>query len=136
VVALGISATGLVLLAATVSSGGAVAMVAAVLGYGLVYLGLGAAGPSENDLLHRRVESSGRATALSVQSLVLQIVGALAGVTAAVLPAGPLPWLLAAAVLLTAALAWAHPTEPPRRQVLTERAAARPAEKAGPGLRS
>ncbi|HYO32516.1 MAG TPA: MFS transporter [Nocardioidaceae bacterium] len=118
VVALGISTAGLLLLGATVTSDGALAMVAAATGYGLVYLGLGAAGPSENDLLHQRVDSSGRATALSVQSLVLQIVGALAGVTAAVLPAGPLPWLLAAVVLVAAALGWAsRPAGPSRRQV-------------------
>jgi len=117
VMALGASAVGLLLLAATVTSDGAVAMVAAAMGYGLVYLGLGAAGPSENDLLHRRVDSSGRATALSVQSLVLQIMGALAGVTAAVLPVGPLPWLLAAGVLVTALLVWARPSGPPERQV-------------------
>lgn len=102
------SATGLLVLAATVSSTGAASLTLAVAGYALVYLGLGAAGPSENDLLHRRVDTSGRATALSVQSLSLQLVGAAGGLVTGVLPAGPLPWLLGATVLLAGALLWAR----------------------------
>ncbi|MET7368094.1 MFS transporter [Streptomyces sp. NPDC005566] len=102
------SATGLLVLAATVSSNGATALTLAVAGYALVYLGLGSAGPSENDLLHRRVDTSGRATALSVQSLSLQLVGAAGGLIAGVLPAGPLPWLLGATVLLAGTLLWAR----------------------------
>ena len=84
----------------------------AATGYGLVYLGLGSAGPSENDLLHRRVTSAGRATALSVQSLALQLVGALSGLLIGVLPPGPIPWLLGGAVLLTGALLWIHRGQP------------------------
>ncbi|WP_329214208.1 MFS transporter [Streptomyces sp. NBC_00683] len=102
------SATGLLVLAATVSSTGAASLTLAAAGYALVYLGLGAAGPSENDLLHRRVDTSGRATALSVQSLSLQLVGAAGGLVTGVLPAGPLPWLLGATVLLAGALLWAR----------------------------
>ncbi|MBT2450863.1 MFS transporter [Streptomyces sp. ISL-43] len=105
---LGTSASGLLLLGATAAAAGAGSMILAVIGYGLVYLGLGAAGPSENDILHRRVPSAGRATALSVQSLTLQLTGAATGLIVSLLPAGPLPWLLGGAVLLAGALLWMH----------------------------
>ncbi|WP_157252881.1 MFS transporter [Nonomuraea typhae] len=100
------SACGLLLLGATALSTGASATVLAAAGYGLVYLGRGCAGPSENDLLHRRVTRAGRATALSVQSLAMQLIGALTGLLVGVLPRGPVPWLLAGAVLLAGALLW------------------------------
>ncbi|WP_432005996.1 MFS transporter [Streptomyces parvus] len=112
---LGSAAAGLTLLgitAATSSATDTLATATAAAGYGLVYLGLGIAGPNENDLLHRRVDSSGRATALSVQSLALQLCGAGAGLVAGVLPLGPLPWLLAAAVLLGGALLWVRRAAP------------------------
>ncbi|NEB57874.1 MFS transporter, partial [Streptomyces griseus] len=99
-VSLGVVTLGLTLLGLTAHAMSALAMTVAVTGYGLVHLGLGAAGPNENDLLHRRVDASGRATALSVQSLSLQLVAAGAGLAAGTLPPGPLPWLLAAAVVL------------------------------------
>ncbi|MEU9305918.1 MFS transporter [Streptomyces sp. NPDC048269] len=111
-VSLGASASGLLLLAATTASTGVGSMILAIVGYGLVYFGLGAAGPSENDILHRRVASSGRATALSVQSLALQLAGALTGLIISVLPSGPLPWLLGGAVLLAGAVLWIHRSEP------------------------
>lgn len=111
-VSLAAVSAGLLLLGATVTSAGVPSAVLAVAGYGLVYLGLGAAGPSENELLHRRVGPSGRATALSVQSLSLQLVGAAAGLAAGALPAGPLPWLSAAVVLLAGALLWSRRTGP------------------------
>jgi hypothetical protein len=105
-VGLGAGAGGLLLLGATAVSTGAGSTVLAATGYGLVYLGFGVAGPSENDLLHRRVASAGRATALSVQSLALQLVAALTGLVIGVLPAGPPPWLLGGTVLLAGALLW------------------------------
>ncbi|MFF3624770.1 MFS transporter [Streptomyces sp. NPDC002467] len=111
-VSLGTSASGLLLLGATAVATGPVSTALAVAGYGLVYLGLGAAGPSENDLLHRRVPSAGRATALSVQSLALQLTGALTGLAVGVLPHGPLPWLLGGTVLMAGALLWIHRGEP------------------------
>ncbi|MER5896530.1 MFS transporter [Streptomyces sp. NPDC001876] len=123
------SATGLLVLAATVSSTGAAALTLAVAGYALVYLGLGAAGPSENDLLHRRVDTSGRATALSVQSLSLQLVGAAGGLVTGVLPAGPLPWLLCATVLLAGALLWARRAAVPAAQL-----SGRPGPATGDGI--
>ncbi|MFD5186248.1 MFS transporter [Streptomyces sp. NPDC058372] len=91
------------------------AVVTGILGYVLVYLCLGSAGPNENDLLHHRVASSARATALSVQSLALQAVAALGGLVAGVLPLGPLPLLLTAAVVGAGALMWvrAVPDGPP-----------------------
>ncbi|WP_406087237.1 MFS transporter [Streptomyces virginiae] len=109
---LGIGAGGLLLLGATAGSTGVGALVLSATGYGLVYLGLGAAGPNENDILHRRVASTGRATALSVQSLVLQLVGALAGLVIGVLRPGPVPWLLAGGVLLAGSLLWLRRSGP------------------------
>ncbi|MEU2434306.1 MFS transporter [Streptomyces sp. NPDC007861] len=111
---LGVAATGLLTLCVTVLWTGPAALTAAAIGYGLIYLGLGAAGPNENDLLHRRVDSAGRATALSVQSLALQLVGALTGLIAGRLPAGPLPWLLGGTVLLAGALLWLRHGRPAR----------------------
>ncbi len=108
---LGLVTLGLTLLGLTTHTMSPLATTVAVTGYGLVYLGLGAAGPNENDLLHRRVDASGRATALSVQSLSLQLVAAGAGLGAGALPPGPLPWLLAA----TAVLAWRAALGPPGR---------------------
>lgn len=111
-VGLATGASGLLLLGATAPAAGPLPVVLAILGYGLVYLGLGAAGPSQSELLHRRVPSAGRATALSVQSLALQLTGALTGLIVGVLPRGPLPWLAGGAVLLAGALLWTRRTEP------------------------
>ncbi|MER7489618.1 MFS transporter [Streptomyces sp. NPDC126497] len=105
-VGLGTGAGGLLLLGATATSAGAVTAALAALGYGSLHFGLGLAGPNENDLLHRRVTGSVRATALSVQSLALQLVGALTGLVVGVLAPGPLPWVLGGAVLLAGALLW------------------------------
>ncbi|WP_066370793.1 MFS transporter [Herbidospora mongoliensis] len=105
-VSLASGALGLLLLGATATTTGVLAGALAATGYGLVYLGFGAAGPNENDLLHRRVTSAGRATALSVQSLALQLVGALIGLLVGILPPGPVPWLLGGGVLLAGALLW------------------------------
>ncbi|MFE2761104.1 MFS transporter [Streptomyces halstedii] len=129
------SVGGLLVLAATVSSGSAPALVLTVAGYALVYLGLGAAGPSENDLLHRRVDASGRATALSVQSLALQLVGAGGGLAVGALPAGPLPWLLAAAALLVGALLWTRRPTPAPAPRPGAPAASRPGAPTGAGGR-
>lgn len=107
-VGLGLGATGMVLLGVTVLWSGPVALSLAATGYALVYLGLGTAGPNENELLHHRVDSAGRATALSVQSLALQLAGALAGLVAGALPPGPLPWLIGGTILLASALLWAR----------------------------
>ncbi|MEW2631942.1 MFS transporter [Streptomyces sp. NPDC048389] len=105
--ALGVSTSGMVLLGVTAAwDGGTAAPVLAAVGYGLAYLGFGAAGPNENDLLHHRVDSTLRATALSVKSLALQLSGALAGLVAGSLPIGPLPWLMGATTLLLGALLW------------------------------
>ncbi|MFJ9310216.1 MFS transporter [Streptomyces cyaneofuscatus] len=102
----GVVALGLTLLGITAGSLSPYATAAAVTGYGLVYLGLGVAAPNTKDLLHRRVDASGRATALSVQSLALQLVAAAAALTVGSLPPGPLPWLLAAGAVLAVALLW------------------------------
>ncbi|MER7172775.1 MFS transporter [Streptomyces mesophilus] len=106
-VCLTVAGGGLVALAVTSTTDGAFPVVVAVLGYCLVYIGLGAASPNQNELLHRRVTNEGRATALSVQSLALQLVGALGALAAGSLPPGPLPWLVGAGALLIAAVLWA-----------------------------
>ncbi|WP_424215239.1 MFS transporter [Streptomyces sp. BI20] len=100
-------ALGVLALAVGATGGGTGARVLSVLGFVLVYLGLGAAAPNENELLHRRAAGSGaRATALSVQSLALQLAGAGCGLLLGALPAGAWPWLPAAALLFGAALSW------------------------------
>ncbi|MEU1849062.1 MFS transporter [Streptomyces sp. NPDC019990] len=110
-VSLGAGATGLLLLGITATSVHPMATTVAVVGFGLLYLGLGAASPNQNDLLHRRVTSTGRATALSVQSLALQLSGALTGLVAGAFRPGPVPWLLTGAVLLGGALLWLRRVE-------------------------
>ncbi|MER6444250.1 MFS transporter [Streptomyces venezuelae] len=117
-VSLGAGASGLLLLGATAAFTGAGALVLSATGYGLLYLGLGAAGPNQNDILHRRVTSAGRATALSVQSLAPQLLGALTGLVVGVLRPGPVPWLLGGVALLAGSLLWARRSSPtpPARQ--------------------
>ncbi|MBR8641116.1 MFS transporter [Streptomyces tuirus] len=105
-VCLGTGAGGMLLLGVTATTTHPVATVLAAAGFCLLYLGVGAASPNQNDLLHRRVTGAGRATALSVQSLALQLVGALTGLVVGALRPGPLPWLLTGAVLLSGALLW------------------------------
>jgi MFS family permease len=106
------SACGLLLLGVTTMWAGWAAPTVAALGYGLLYVGVGTSGPNKNALLHGRVDSTGRATALSFQALALQASGALAGLGAAALPSGPLPWLLVGVVLLGAATLWRPPAAP------------------------
>ncbi len=105
-VCLGGCAGGMLLLGVTASTAHLLATTLAVVGFCLFHLGIGAASPNENELLHRRVPSAQRATALSVQSLAQQLVGALTGLAVGVLPPGPLPWLLTGAVLFSGALLW------------------------------
>ncbi|WP_416974531.1 MFS transporter [Streptomyces sp. 4F14] len=82
----------------------------AVVGYGAFYVTLGVLGPGLNELLHHRVPDDRRATALSVQSLSLQLA---AGVTGLIIgpfaTAGALPWLLPIGAVLAVALLWALP---------------------------
>ncbi|MFH9007234.1 MFS transporter [Streptomyces afghaniensis] len=110
-VCLGTGAGGMLLLGVTATTAHPLATALAVVGFCLLYLGIGAASPNQNDLLHRRVASAGRATALSVQSLALQLVGALTGLVVGALRPGPLPWLLTGAVLLSGALLWLRRVE-------------------------
>ncbi|MER7401352.1 MFS transporter [Streptomyces sp. NPDC000070] len=105
-VCLGGCAGGVLLLGVTASTTHMLGTALTVVGFCLFYLGLGAASPNGNELLHRRVPSARRATALSVQSLAQQLVGALTGLAVGALPTGPLPWLLTGAVLLSGALLW------------------------------
>ncbi|WP_437033373.1 MFS transporter [Streptomyces sp. enrichment culture] len=103
---LGTATVGLLLLGATAAWSHPVSTGLVVAAFGLVYLGLGMAGPNENELLHRRTPGDARATALSVQSLAQQSVGAVTGVVVGALAPGPLPWLLTACVLLAGTLLW------------------------------
>ncbi|MEU8892601.1 MFS transporter [Streptomyces sp. NPDC048442] len=109
---LGVSAGGLLLLAVTATSSGPLSLAVAVGGFLLFYLGLGAASPNENELLHRRVADGQRATALSVQSLALQLICALSGLAVSALPVGPLPWLFGCAALLVGATLWVRRPAP------------------------
>ncbi|MFJ2651206.1 MFS transporter [Streptomyces sp. NPDC087420] len=109
---LGSGAVGLLLLGVTATGAGPVPLVGGAIGFGLVYLGLGAAGPNENDLLHRRVTGAGRATALSVQSLALQLVAAVTGLVISTLPTGPAAWWVGGGVLLGGGLLWAGASRP------------------------
>ncbi|QNS06770.1 MFS transporter [Streptomyces xanthii] len=86
----------------------------AVAGYVLVYVGLGLASPCLNDFLHRRTDSSGRATALSVQSLALQLAGALSGLVAGALPGGPAAWLPGVVGVSAGALLWLRARTTPK----------------------
>ncbi|QKW53846.1 MFS transporter [Streptomyces buecherae] len=128
-VSLGGGASGVLLLGATAAFQTVASTVLAAVGYALVYLGLGAAGPSENDLLHRRVASAGRATALSVQSLALQLTAASTGLVIGFLPAGPPRWLLGGTVLLAGAVLWIRRggPAPPAPSATPEPQAASPA---------
>ncbi|WP_086562290.1 MFS transporter [Streptomyces africanus] len=110
-VCLGAGAGGMLLLGGTATTTHPLVTALAVVGFCLLYLGIGAASPNQNALLHRRVTSAGRATALSVQSLALQLVGALTGLVVGALRPGPLPWLLTGAVLLSGALLWLRRVE-------------------------
>ncbi|QNP70600.1 MFS transporter [Streptomyces roseirectus] len=81
----------------------------ALAGYGLFYVALGVANPNLNELLHRRVPDDRRATALSLESLALQLAGAVSGLVAgAVAGGGVLPWLLPFGSVLVMALLWAR----------------------------
>jgi MFS family permease len=71
-----VSALALAGLAGCVMLAGTAATVLAAVAYCLLFVGLGAAFPAQAHLLHERVEPGERATVLSVQSLLIQAVGA------------------------------------------------------------
>jgi MFS family permease len=71
-----VSALALAGLAGCAILSGTVAMVLAGIAYCVLFIGLGAAFPAQAHLLHERVEPGERATVLSVQSLLMQGVGA------------------------------------------------------------
>jgi MFS family permease len=71
-----VSALALAGLAGCAMLSGTVAMVLAGIAYCVLFIGLGAAFPAQAHLLHERVEPGERATVLSVQSLLMQAVGA------------------------------------------------------------
>ncbi|MFI6372692.1 MFS transporter [Streptomyces sp. NPDC050546] len=120
---LGTGTIGVLLLAVTASSAHVLATTFAVTGFCVFYVGIGAVTPNQNDLLHRRVPRERRATALSVQSLAQQLVGALTGLVVGVMRPGPLPWLLTGAVLLSGALLWLRRGEERAAQVTATRPA-------------
>jgi MFS family permease len=71
-----VSALALAGLAGCALLGGTAATVLAGVAYCLLFIGLGAAFPAQAHLLHERIEPGERATVLSVQSLLMQGVGA------------------------------------------------------------
>jgi MFS family permease len=71
-----VSALALAGLAGCAMLSGTLAMVLAGIAYCVLFVGLGAAFPAQAHLLHERVEPGERATVLSVQSLLMQAVGA------------------------------------------------------------
>jgi MFS family permease len=71
-----VSALALAGLAGCALLSGTVALVLAGVAYCVLFIGLGAAFPAQAHLLHERVEPGERATVLSVQSLLMQAVGA------------------------------------------------------------
>jgi MFS family permease len=71
-----VSALALAGLAGCALLSGMVAMVLAGIAYCVLFIGLGAAFPAQAHLLHERIEPGERATVLSVQSLLMQGVGA------------------------------------------------------------
>ncbi|WP_433730273.1 MFS transporter [Actinoplanes sp. CA-051413] len=71
-----VSALALAGLAGCATLSGTLAMVLAGIAYCVLFIGLGAAFPAQAHLLHERVEPGERATVLSVQSLLMQAVGA------------------------------------------------------------
>jgi len=82
----------------------------ALAGYGLFYVTLGVVDPNLNDLLHHRVPDDRRATALSVQSLALQLTAAVTGLIIGPFSGdGILPWLPPFAALLAVTLLWSRP---------------------------
>ncbi|RSM53714.1 MFS transporter [Actinoplanes sp. ATCC 53533] len=72
----GVSALALAGLAGCALLSGTAAMVFAGVAYCVLFIGLGAGFPAQAHLLHERVEPGERATVLSVQSLLMQAVGA------------------------------------------------------------
>lgn len=102
-----VAAAGIALLAISVLGSGTPAIIGAGAAYCLMFAALGATAAPQADLLHRRVDSHERATMLSVQSLVLQVVGAAGAVAMGYLAAhhGPAIPLAAAALAMLAATA-------------------------------
>jgi MFS family permease len=72
----GVAALALAGLAGCALLSGTPAMVLAGVAYCVLFVGLGAGFPAQAHLLHERVEPGERATVLSVQSLLMQAVGA------------------------------------------------------------
>ncbi|MET8977866.1 MFS transporter [Streptomyces sp. NPDC004539] len=89
---------------------GAGAAAVAVAGYAVFYVTLGVVNPNLNELLHHRVPDDRRATALSVQSLALQLTAATTGLIIGPLAGdGLLPWLFPLGAFLATALLWTRP---------------------------
>ncbi|WP_075733154.1 MFS transporter [Streptomyces acidiscabies] len=82
----------------------------AVAGYVVFYVTLGVVNPNLNELLHHRVPDDRRATALSVQSLALQLTAGTTGLIIGPFATdGVLPWLFPLGAVLAVTLLWARP---------------------------
>lgn len=87
-----------------------------LVGYALVYLGNGATAPLHNALLHRAVDSTARATLLSVNSLAAQAGGITNRAVMAITPLIGIPWTwaIAGTVMILSAPAYVSARHDPR----------------------
>ncbi len=102
-----VTALALLGLAATTLFGGLTAVIAAGLAYLVIFVGLGAATPQMSTLMHERISAKQRATVISMQSLSMQIFGAIGVVSFAWVAAQAGPgwaFVLSGAVIVGAGL--------------------------------
>jgi len=102
-----IAALGLVALFATDGLKGNVSIAATGGGYAVMFLGLGLSGPVSADLVHHQVDSSQRATVISVKSLIQRGGGSLAALTLPMLAGAwtiPGAWLTVGMLLAASAV--------------------------------
>ncbi len=100
---------GLVGLGASVLLDGGSGLVATGAAYATIFAGLGLLSPAASELLNREAEASERATVISLDSLVLQLAGALGSITLMRVAesTGPAPiWYFCGALVAVAAFAY------------------------------
>jgi MFS family permease len=113
-----VTAFGLAALFATGGLEGAASIAATAGGYALMFLGLGLGGPVQAELIHQQVDSSQRATTLSIKSLLMQGGGSLSAITLPVLASAwsiPGAWLVVGLVVAASTVLYFR-TENPTTQ--------------------